>query len=364
MRSVGHDYKEQVLLCTGNEKLSKLGQTLERLGIPVLFLGSLFERPEIKELLSMVSILTDRRATGLVRVASGADFGMPIGDVCAVLDYFSINELEAGHWIRSAHEVPAISEEAKSALKKLAATLNGFKAADQPWEVLAKLLFDRTATASGIATSQSIQTRAQGIAIWQFMNFVRVQPVKKGLPIVRLLERVRRLLRLGDDRDLRQLPAAAQGVNAVRLMTIHGSKGLEFEVVHLPGFNTGAIPRAVKTPPCPPPDGMVEAGDGKAVELFKLGEAEEQECLFYVSMSRAKDRFFAYAPTKQAGGKSRGLSPFLPRLGSRISQRRVKPATPLPADPEDAAISLSIDGALSFRGEQVALFDNCPRRFF
>jgi len=364
MRSVGHDYKEQVLLCTGNEKLSKLGQTLERLGIPVLFLGSLFERPEIKELLSMLSILTDRRATGLVRVASGADFGMPIGDVCAVLDYFSANELEAGHWIRSAHEVPGISEEAKSALKKLATTLNGFNTTDQPWEVLAKLLFDRTATAAGIATSQSIQTQAQGIAIWQFMNFVRVQPVKKGLPIVRLLERVRRLLRLGDDRDLRQLPAAAQGLNAVRLMTIHGSKGLEFEVVHLPGFNTGTIPRAAKTPPCPPPDGMVEGGDGKAVELFKLGEEEEQECLFYVAMSRAKDRFIAYAPTKQAGGRSRGLSPFLPRLSSSISQRRVKPATPLPADPEEAAISLSIDGALNFRGEQVALFENCPRRFF
>jgi superfamily I DNA/RNA helicase len=232
MRSAGHSYKEQVVLCTGNERLSKLGQSLERLGIPVLFLGSLFERPEIKELLSMLSILTDRRATGLVRIASGADFEMPIADVCAVLDYFSEKELEPGHWIRNAQQVPGISEAAKTALKNLAATLNGFSAADNPWVVLAKLLFDRTPAAARIASSQSIQTRAQGIAIWQFMNFVRVQPVKKGLPLVRLLERVRRLLRLGDDKDLRQLPAAAQGLDAVRLMTIHGSKGLEFEVVH------------------------------------------------------------------------------------------------------------------------------------
>lgn len=311
----------------------------------------------------MLSILTDRRATGLVRVASGADFGMPIADVCAVLDYFGVNELQAGHWIQSAHQVPGISESAKTALKNLAATLNGFSAADNPWEVLAKLLFDRTPAAARIGSSQSIQTRAQGIAIWQFMNFVRVQPVKKGLPLVRLLERVRRLLRLGDDKDLRQLPAAAQGLDAVRLMTIHGSKGLEFEVVHLPGFNTGTIPRAAKTPPCPPPDGLVEGTIGNAVELFKLGQAEEQECLFYVALSRAKDRFFAYAPTKQSDGKNRNLSPFLSRLGSNVSQRKVIPGKPLPVDPEDAAIPLSVDGGLNFRGEQVALFESCPRRF-
>lgn len=364
MRSAGHSYKEQVVLCTGNEKLSKLGQALERLGIPVLFLGSLFERPEIKELLSMLSILTDRRATGLVRVAGGVDFGMPIADVCAVLDYFSINELEAGHWVQNAHKVPGISEEAKSTLKKLAATLDGFSVADRPWEVLSKLLFDRTQIAARIATSSSIQTRAQGIAIWQFMNFVRVQPVKKGLPLVRLLERIRRLLRLGDDRDLRQLPAAAQGLDAVRLMTIHGSKGLEFEVVHLPSLNVRTIPRTAATPPCPPPDGMVEGGHGNAVELFKLGQAEEQECLFYVALSRARDRFFAYAPTKQSDGKNRGLSPFLPRLGSGILQRKVQSGRPFPVDPEDVAIPLSIDGGLSFRGEQVALFESCPRRFF
>src|SRR5579859_6557249 len=364
MRSAGHSYKEQVVLCSGNDRLSKLGQSLERLGIPVLFLGSLFERPEIKELLSMLSILTDRRATGLVRIASGADFEMPIADVCAVLDYFGVNELQAGHWNQKAHQVPGISEAAKTALKNLAATLNGFSAADNPWEVLARLLFDRMPTAARIASSQSIQTRAQGIAIWQFMNFVRVQPVKKGLPLVRLLERVRRLLRLGDDKDLRQLPAAAQGLDAVRLMTIHGSKGLEFEVVHLPGFNTGTIPRAAKTPPCPPPDGLVEGGVGNAVELFKLGQAEEQECLFYVALSRAKDRFFAYAPTKQSDGKNRSISPFLSRLGSNVSQRKVIPGKPLPVDPEDAAIPLSVDGGLNFRGEQVALFESCPRRFF
>ena len=41
MRLAGHRYRDQAMLCRGNDKLSELGQELERLGIPVLFLGSL-----------------------------------------------------------------------------------------------------------------------------------------------------------------------------------------------------------------------------------------------------------------------------------------------------------------------------------
>jgi hypothetical protein len=71
--------------------------------------------------------------------------------------------------------------------------------------VLATFLLDRTRLAARIASSTSVPEQAQGIAIWQFMNFVRVQPNGQGLPIQRLADRVRRLLRR-DDRDLRQLP--------------------------------------------------------------------------------------------------------------------------------------------------------------
>ena len=56
-----------------------------------------------------------------------------------------------------------------------------------------------------IAETPTISSRARGIAIWQLLNFCRTQPSGKGLPIKRLLDRVRRLVRLADDRDLRQV---------------------------------------------------------------------------------------------------------------------------------------------------------------
>jgi hypothetical protein len=287
-----------------------------------------------------------------------------MGDVAKVINYLQANESEAGRWLREVEKVQGISDEARTALGMLAGALAGFDEKSSPWDVLAKLLLDRTRIAARIAVSETVADRTRGIAIWQLMNFLRIQPAGKGLPIVRVMDRVRRLLRLGDDRDLRQLPACAQGIDAIRLMTIHGAKGLEFPVVHLPGMNAGTIPRTGAPPQCPPPDGMVEGGGINAFATFQAGQAEEQECLFYVAMSRARDRLFFYAPTKNAKGHNRQTSPFLARLAQTINHETITPRRKLPDPPEDKNIEVAFDGGLGFKLEQLSLFEGCPRRFF
>lgn len=364
MRRHGYSYRDQAVLCTGNEKLSTLALQLERLGIPVLFLGSLFERPEIKDLLSLLSVLTDRRAMGLVRLACWPEFQMSLTDVAAIFDHLRSLDASPASWLRKPDDIPGVTAGGRAMVSRLGEALNGFDQAASPWTVLATVLFDRTRLAASLAESSSIADQSRGMAIWQFMNFIRVQPASKGLPIVRLLDRVRRLVRLGDERDLRQLPTAAQSIDAVRLMTIHGAKGLEFPVVHVPGLNGDTIPRTPPAPPCPPPDGMIEGGTGTALKLFREGQAEEQECLFYVALSRARDRLFLYAPMRKTNGHNRPLSSFLDRLGSGLRRQNVVPARLLPPAPEAGEVPLHVTGPLRFGSSQVALYESCPRRFF
>jgi superfamily I DNA/RNA helicase len=364
LRSEGQPYREQAVLCTGNEKLSTIGQDLERLGVPVLFLGSLFERAEVKDLLALLSVLIDRRAMGLVRIGCWPDFAASLMDVAAVFEHLRAAEYAPASWLQHIESIPGVSDAGCQALAKLAAALDGFDHTASPWTVLATLLLDRTRIAARLAMSADLADRTRGIAIWQFLNFVRVQPAGRGLPITRLLDRVRRLVRLGDDRDLRQLPAAAQHLDAVRLMTIHGAKGLEFGGVHIPGLNSDTIPRTPPAPPCPAPDGMIAGAEGSALDAFRAGQAEEQECLFYVAQSRARDRLILYAPTEKNNGHNRPLSPFLDRLGSALVRRSVKPARALPVAPEARGIDLVVDGRLRFGAPQIALYESCPRRFF
>jgi DNA helicase-2/ATP-dependent DNA helicase PcrA len=73
--------------------------------------------------------------------------------------------------------------------------------------------------------------------------------------------------------------------DGVRLMTLHGSKGLEFEVVFLVGVEEGILPHSRS---------MIEESD-----------IEEERRLCYVGITRAKDYLFiSYATKRLFFGKS------------------------------------------------------------
>ncbi|CAI3802798.1 ATP-dependent DNA helicase Rep [Pseudomonas sp. MM221] len=360
LQGVGLPYRDQAVLCRGNDRLSSVGRELERAGIPVLYLGSLFERPEVKDLIALLSLLTDRRAMGLLRTACWSEFAMSLEDVVGVFEHLRQANAEPGYWRQGV--LAEISPAGQASLARLDAALTGFEATSNPWTVLATVLLDRSRVVARLAASSSVSEQARGIAIWQFLNFVRAQPNGKGLPIQRLSDRVRRLLRLRDDRDLRQLPAAAQGIDAVRLMTIHGAKGLEFPAVHLAGVNSDSMPGGYRPSACPPPAGMVQGSQDSPEDGARSAHHEEQECLFFVAMSRAQHHLIFYGATANANGRNRPMSPFIERIGP-AQRRAVQPATAIPPDPGAAPVVMSLSGTPRFSADAVALYDSCPRRF-
>ncbi len=75
-------------------------------------------------------------------------------------------------------------------------------------------------------------------------------------------------LALGAEGDLKRSPNRRHTAEAVTIMTLHGSKGLEFPAVFIYGVNQGSIPLQNKNHPADP---------------------EEERRLFYVGMTRAKE---------------------------------------------------------------------------
>ncbi len=364
MKNLGIEYREQAVLCTGNDRLTKIGSALETLNIPVLYLGSIFEREDVKDLLSFLSLLVDRKPMGLVRLATMEGFAMSLEDVGVILEAVSNGEAPTPVWTIGDKDLPNLSPDGRNALASALRVFSDHDKTSQPWDVLVSLLLDRTRIAARIAETPTIASRARGIAIWQLLNFCRTQPSGKGLPIKRLLDRVRRLVRLADDRDLRQLPAAAQGLDAVRLMTVHGSKGLEFRAVHFPGINADSIPRSPNHfQGIDSPDGLIDNVTGKAAAIRSAAHVDEQECLFYVALSRARDRLFLYSPTKKANGYSWSVSPFAARLIPPMVQQQVTPTAQLPPAIEEIT-DLRFVSRPTFKDTQLAIYEKCPRRFF
>ena len=359
----GFAYEQQAVLCTSNARLSEISVILERQGIPVLYLGSLFERAEIRDLLSLLSLLVDKRAQGLVRAAGLPGMTMTAEDVQSVSQYLKKHNLPALGWTESIDDIGTLSENGRESLQRLASELDGFSKQDSPWSVLATLVLDRLDIGKRVAQSDQIQERMQGVAIWQMLNFCRKKVYGKGLLIERLLFRIRRIVQLSEDRDIRQLPQAAMSIRGVRLMTIHASKGLEFDVVHLPGMNSTGLPGSNRSPNCLPPDGLIEGSEGlTGKEAIKQGHDEEEECKFFVAASRARDRLILYASSLQNNGYNRAPSKYIERVSRYIQQVSQPPLLSTSIAPSKLIATDTSDG-LVITDKQLSLFDRCPRRF-
>lgn len=356
--------RDQAILCRTNDRLNEIAQALEDRGIPVLHLGSLFEREEVRDLLSVLSLAADRFGAGLVRIASMERYAIPAQDVKRLLDHLKASKKPAILCLNELPSVAGISPAGVKGISRLADDLKGMKASASPWDMATTFLLDRTDLVRRMAAGIGIGDRMRAIAVWQFLNFLRDQsPVATGSPVQTLLDRVRNLVLLAEERDLRQVPDAALQMNAVRLMTVHGSKGLEFEAVHIPGFVKTGIPASYRGLSCPVPEGMIEGAVGTVFEEADRAHKQEQECLFFVAMSRARTHLHLYSYRQQPNGATRNPSDYLARIAGSLRSIASPSTIDLPPRPP-RRIEITIADEWERTHQHVSAYESCPLRFF
>lgn len=365
LEAAGVPLRDQAVLCRTNGRLNQIAASLEARGIPVLHLGSLFERDEVRDLLALMSLVVDPYGDGLARVGAMPAYDLPLQDV--QLATRGLRETEGAALTKLAtiaHEA-ALSEAGTAGLTRLASDLAGFAINTSPWDFLTTYLLDRTKLLADLATEDSVAARMRGVAIWQFMNFIRDRGVAgAGLPIQRSLDRIRQLVLLAEERDLRQIPAGALHMNAVRLMTVHGSKGLEFEAVHIPGLTVSSFPSSNRGQRCPPPDGMVEGTEGlTGAEAARRGQEHEEECLFFVATSRSRAHLRLYLARRQPSGGNRSPSLFLDGFAAREIAQPATMALP-PDAPQPTSITVTRPADWPLTDSRLRSYEQCPRRFF
>lgn len=359
LQKAGVPLRAQAMLFRSNSRLSQFAAALEKRGIAVLHLGSLFERDEIRNLLSLLSFIAHSAGSALVRLATLDPYRVPLADVLLVLAHCREPRTRALDALIDAAKIEGLSAAAREGFAALARDLDGFSVSSSPWDVLCKYLFERCTFLKPLVQSADVRDQMKCVAIWQFLNFIREPHARgKGPPIFRLLERIRHLVVLGDERDLRQIPSAARHADAVRMLTIHGSKGLEFEAVHVPGMTKERVPLKYQGIRCPPPDGMVdEAGSASGREYHKRIHAAEEECLYFVAMSRARSHLRHY-------GSAAKPSEFIAEVVPSLNNIRGFPLTPLPASAtNDWVVPVAAGASGAIDADELSRFDRCPRRF-
>jgi hypothetical protein len=145
---------------------------------------------------------------------------------------------------------------------------------------------------------------------------------------------------------------------AVRLMTVHGSKGLEFEVVHVPSLTAASFPIYYRPPRCPAPTGMIEGAENlSAAEDAKASQTHEEQCLFFVACSRARSFL-------RLSGNRRKPSPYLQWIPGALSAVISNPAAINVSKVGIELRPLPPSALAELTEAMLSLYEKCPLRFF
>ncbi len=281
----GQPLKQQAILCRTHGQAQGLSEALAARGVPTLYLGPLLERPEIKDLLCLLALLAESGGTALVRVGAWPEYAVPQSDTLALLAQISREETSL---------LEALQEESlHPGLRMLGEHLAELETMDSdPAALLHYYLFgqsrylrellDRapdpfTRMASGLAIHQllGLATGAAQRVVVPKAHTGPPHPVREFLAYLRRRTASGETLRVG-------LPEEADDWDAVRLLTAHAAKGLEYPVVFLPHLSVGHFPTRGRSDGLVAPPGLIDTGDADA-------ETDEEMCLFFVALSRARE---------------------------------------------------------------------------
>ncbi|MFI5263658.1 MAG: UvrD-helicase domain-containing protein, partial [Candidatus Kapaibacterium sp.] len=298
-------YKEIGILLRSRTHQSEIESTLRKNHIPFVTYGGkgFYARPEITDITNYLRFLVNSNDDiALAGVLRSPYFGLSDIDLYRLApEYDSISNL----WERlSLHIASTHNSNIARAYKQLSENLQIVGRVSTPF------LLQKVITESGIyGVLQSLPDGRQKIANLEKYTRFALAFGKEGYSgIFDFIERIMLLIQ----RDEMEAQAEPQNdLNAVHLMTIHNSKGLEFPIVFLPFLHTSLtskdrrsvwnvldkelgigldLPEQAKTQP--------------VVELIKIRskekEIEEEKRIFYAALTRARDHLILSASPKES----------------------------------------------------------------
>ena len=352
LRAAGVPYGAQAILARTHLTLARITGILEQLGVPLLYLGDLFERDEIRGLLSLVAIDAEYGGIGLIRVAGFPQYEATRDDARAVIRWSKAKRIPVFDALERITEIEGLSDRGRAGLARLGAELSGLGRAS-PWNLLTTWLFERSDYLRPLVTSGNIADQQKLVAIYHLLKVCAEQLTVGDLSRKGFVDRIRRIEALNQDSSYRAVASEASDLDAVRVLTIHGSKGLEFRAVHLPAMATRYMPTSRQGTRCPPPPSLAQ------LAIQAAGHDAEEQCLFFVALSRARD-YLSLSRAEHYTAQKASPSKFLPAIAGAVTAVRYEGSGKDFADP----IVLR-PPALRDRYEErhLSLYLQCPARY-
>ncbi len=363
-----HAYARQAILCRTHAQAQALVDLLTVHDIPVLYLGNLMSRPEIKDLLCLLSLFSQETGTGLLRVGAFPEYAVPQEAILTFLRRAREAQVTTFKALQDPELRQGLSLAAAEGLSRLGQHLAEMDALkNDPATLLRHYLFNQSQFLRRLAIdgSKPFLRLQKRLAIHQFyaltLAFDRrivVPAATASLPnrTQEFLSYLRTQTAAGESPQ-GTVPEGAEDLDAVRIMTAHKAKGLEYPVVFVPNLGRGQFPGRGRSDGLPEPPGLVDT---------PTGNADEDAYLFFVALSRARDQLIlSHAATGKTDKEIQPSPLFLlledwleacPEARAEWPSGRVHVA--------DEAVEIPQEELPTFSASALETYTRCPRQYW
>lgn len=354
-----YKYSDFAILVRANNHSEAFVRALSRKGIPYQFLGPgrLFKQPEIIDLISYLRVLYNfEDSPSFYKVVSMEGFNINSRDIAALGNYarkYNISLFEAAE---------------KSENEKILNVVNiihkhlGLIKKESAGQILYYFL-EESGVLQKILDPNNADAEKKSANISKFFDKLKSFEVDHAdANLFTIVDWLNLSSELGEsplavDTDWNE-------INAVNILTVHSSKGLEFPVVFLVNLVSQRFPSQERHEQVPIPDELIK-------ETLPVGDfhLEEERRLFYVGVTRAKDKLYLTAANYYGEGKrDKKLSPFIiETLGKKFEDKIIKsPGNSFLGFSKPEIDTLKQKNALSINYlsySQIETFKTCPLHY-
>ncbi len=357
-------YNDFAILVRANDHADSFITELTKRNIPYIYIANrgLYKKPFILDILAYLKLLDNyHESDSLFRVLGFKKFRIPNDDLVAITQSTKKKALSVYEVIKQVPALVRISEEANRKLTELIAMLARHTTYARQMHVsqlIMKILEDLSILPELIQNSHE---RSEDIGLLRKLltktqNFESENDDKS---VKAFLNLIRLEMQSGNTGELAFDPNI--GPEAVKILTIHSSKGLEFRCVFIVNMVDARFPSRDRKEQIELPESLVN-------EIFSEGDVHlmEERRLFYVGATRAKEYLYLTWADDYGGSLSKKPSRFLVETNLEPGSAKPKPTGDVIfATPQSLPLVLDTGFRIpeTFSWTSISSFLKCPLEF-
>jgi DNA helicase-2/ATP-dependent DNA helicase PcrA len=370
-----YEYNDLAILVRANDHADSFIRAFERARIPYQFLGPgrLFHQEEIKDLISYLKVLYNfEDSASLYRVLTMPIFELDGLEISSLLNlskkknYFLFESLQK---VDETFIKPEKKEKIKNIHKMIKRHIN-LIAKESAGQILYYFLED-SGLLKQVVDYKTFSDEKIAKNIAKLFDKLKTFEVdNKSASVYDVVDWIDLAMQMGESPLASDMDWTQN--NAVNILTVHSSKGLEFPVVFMVNLVSQRFPTRERLEKIPIPQELIK-------EILPVGDyhMQEERRLFYVGMTRARDMlFFTSAEFYGEGKREKKISPFvIESLGEKETELKVKKGLSEKSDIQLSLLEWKEDKVLQKNGvltkvpvtylsySQMQTFDLCPLHY-